>query len=483
MANGIDLRKYAAPSGSEMVQTNVGMAGAEFQAVGQLGEQVYSGAVRKIEEQKQLDAEIQKQRQKIYDSNSEAYIGRKLSAARSAVDIAMADNPSDTTAWQKAYEESYQEVEKAFDEKAGDMSPEQAEKLRNRILEKRQDEGNSLNLAMVKWEENAMNESWKLNAQLAADEEDWQGMEEAIGNVEWRNDAERREFEIETRQAGQYNAFNRQMLALNDPDKLYDFQKQVLDTASDTLNKGQRNTLAMQAQQRAASIQRTYNTTMRSLNRRLERGDIPSTMEISELVSNNRMDPQMLDTYYDAVEQAATRQDYKKLADTEMLSPVYQQKMTDILEGYLNADKGDDNQKLDRKKKRELIKEIDDMNLKSSIAKSQLYALAFEAANEALSFPDTKFFSDDPKDSMPQAERDFRIKYNERLRRITQEGELSQDFGTIFFNNEDLITKAFADKNVDEQKLMDELTKVVVSGMMNRNLKRQLGLEAVRIEE
>jgi hypothetical protein len=477
MATGIDLRRVALQSGSEVVQRSgadpIGSAVGGFgQALVQTGQVIQQRQDKREAERQKMEDELQAERQKIYDSNSTAFIDRQIKAASSSVDIAMVEDPSDPSSWQKTFEESNAEVDKAFDQVAADMSSEKAEALMNRILDARQDEQAALSLATVKQEESAKNESWKLNAQLAADEENWEAMEEAIDQVNWKNEAQKREFTIDTKQAGQYNSLNREMLAIEDPDKLYEFEKDVLAKPSDELNKSQRNTLAMQAQQRANRIQKGYNNTMRGLKARLKRMDFPTVEEMNELIAGNQMDPDMLDSYYAMYDEAATKADYKQVYDKETLSPTFQRKETEILENYLLADEAPENVKLTRERKAELIEEINKLPLNSEWAKNDLYSLVFEAANESLREPDEPWVGSDP---IGDAEREFRMDYNQKLQLYAGTGQLSQDFGRLFLANEARIVEEFK-KEKPDPKLMDQLTGLVVNSMMNENLKRQLGV-------
>lgn len=478
---GIDLRQVAAPSGSEMVQQDAGAAMAPYTAMRRLGGSIQGVAQavhQKDQERQKLEAQLDQERQKLYDSNSEAFVDRKARAAKNALSMAMAESKGDTNAWQDVFESSWKQVEEAYSGVAGSLSPEKAAKIRNDMLDQMETQRGVLGLAVVSAERKAKDESWMLTAQLRADEaeteDDWVSVEEAADNVDWANKAQRDEFLLETRRKGQYSAFNRQMLALENPDDLYAFEEEISKTGQENLNKSQRETLALQARQRAVKIQIGYNNTMRDIQRRLKRGEVPGVDEINELIATNDFDPDMMETYEGMVEQAVTRADYKQLYEKDTLSPTFKRKQVEILQKYLEGENLPENIKLTVDRKKEIIREINELGLDSTWAKSELYALMFEASTESLREPDRRW-GGLRDDSIGEDERRFRMDYNQRLQTIAREGQLSQDFGTIFFNNEDAISKAFKSGSpADERKLMDNLTRIVVSGMMNEKLKARL---------
>ena len=487
MATGIDLRQVTGQRGSEFVQRSgadpVGAAVSGFgQTLFNVGTEMQARKTKREQEQEKLEADLQAERQKIYDSNSTAFIQRSVDAASSAVDIAIAQDPSNPASWRKAFDDANAEVDKALEQVGGDMSPEKQDAALNRVLAARQDETAALALATIKQEEVAKNESWRLNAQLHAEAGRFDMMEDAINEVSWQNEAEKDKFRLNTRRSGRYNALNRQMLSIEDPDKLNEMKDEILAMSQEDLKPSDRDTLVVVAQQRANRIQKGYNSTMRGLKSRLKRMDFPGVEEINELIASNQMDSEMLDSYYEMYDEASTRADYKQIYDTETAQPTFQRKETEILENYLLADTAPENVILTREQKQKLIKEINELPLKSAWAKNDLYSLVFESATEALREPDDTWLGlrDDP---VGPEEREFRMDYNQRLQTYAKTGQLSQDFGRLFLANEARITEAYSKGDVNGEKLMDDLTKLVVDSMMNENLKRQLGVLPTRVEQ
>ena len=492
MASGVDLNlRSAGGGGSSAVQMNTSDPVAR--ALQGAGGTIANIGVSKLAANKKREEdlasnlakaneELETERQKIFDSSSDADNRNRITAANDGIKATIVENPGNTNLWNETFEETYNEVDRLGKESAAGLSPEaQRKESEYRTAQRISNRGN-LNIQIVRAEVEASKEKWKLNAKLASDRGDREAFDFAVDEVKWTNDAERDEFKIDTWQAGRYSEINNEMLVLDSPDKLYAKAKEVEGMGVEDLSKAQRNTLAVLAKQKAVKRQAVYNTTQRAYNKDLKNNVEIDPQRMIDDLAQNRISVDMVKLFERQNEEVAASDDYRVRYNGDLASVTYKRKYDDIFFKYLKADTAEENPELSSKELNKIIEDIDSLDL-GEWAKGDLYAMAFAAKTEALMEPDHGWgfgygvglgvsINEDIKDT----EREFRREYTRSLSLIMNNGQVVMEgLGDQFIKNDTAITQAFkAGADPDPKKMMEEFLKPMIKGMMNTEFKRKL---------
>lgn len=490
---GVDLNlRSAGGGGSTAIQSNTGdpVARALQGAGGTLRNIGVSNIAANRREEAALakaNEELEAERQKTFDSSSDAVNRNRVTAANDAIEATVVGNPGNHQLWADSHKNTWDEVSKQFEASSDGLSPEAKLKQSQFIDSRRIAARGALNIQIVGSEVKASNDNWRLNAKLSADEGDREAFDSAIDQVKWTSDAQRDEFKLNTWRAGRYNEINNEMLALNSPDKLSEFAKEIEAMGQEDLNKSQRNQLAVVAKQRAIKMQDGYNVTMRSYNSSLKRGDEIDPARLTDDIAANRISPEMVELVQLQIDEMAEKETYKSDYDQDINSITYIRARSNIIDKYLDPDESPENVELDSKTFKKMIAEIDGLEL-GEWAKGEIYALAFAAKTEALRQPDHGWRfgfaavgtgvipSFGKEEDVTPEEREFRLKYTRELQNIMSQGEVVMPgLAEQFLANDTAISKAFEEGAVsDPQKAMDDLLRPMITGMMNTELRRKM---------